>query len=241
MGPNTHAAVPIRQGDEQYELYVAALTADHGEVIRGYTYRYERERLSLFVYRSGSWCQPFVEDRARIKWTVIGGAAPFTISIGNRLGFETEQRHGSTVVECVWSEDGSHANLTASVLDAHGDSAADTVDLSQSPNHWAEGSSDPGIALGIRSVHRDRVLLSWTCNHSTNRAALRWRTAGAPPARRTGRMSPICQDPGRQTGRVAECWAACNRRAHMSTSWPGSIRMQTRDDRSSFVGRRRRP
>ena len=66
------------------------------------------------------------------------------------------------------------------MLDAHGDSAADTVDLSQSPNHWAEGSSDPGIALGIRSVHRDRVLLSWTCNHSTNRAALRWRTAGAP-------------------------------------------------------------
>ena len=180
LGSVTQARVQIRAEDRQYEFQVAALVEGDEEVMRSYRRQYERERLSLHVHQPGSWCQPFAEDRARINWTVIGGATPFTISIADRLGFETEQRHGSTLVDCIWSDDGSQANLTASIQDAHGDSAADTLDLSESPNHWAEGSSDPGIALGIRSVHRDRVLLSWTCYHSTDHAALRWRIAGAP-------------------------------------------------------------
>ncbi|MDE2988921.1 MAG: hypothetical protein OXT70_12840 [Chloroflexota bacterium] len=181
VGPEVHAVVPIRERDRWYEMHVAALTAEHGEVIQGYGYRYERSPLSLHLDQTaGSWCQPVPHDRVRVSWIVGGGAAPFMISIGNLLGFETDRRSGSTVVECDWGPNRAVALVSAAVRDAHGDTAFTNRDYSYAPYHWEDPSSDPPVYLRRRSVHRDRVLLSWSCNDWTNRAALRWRVEGEP-------------------------------------------------------------
>ena len=186
VGAQTSARIPINAAVQDYWVQVSAVSEQYGELGQSFGAHHERgsggqrpeQDLVLQLPESGSWCQPTPGDRARIEWSIRGGAAPFIVSIGDRLGFETVERRGSTVVECVWNDDRSRAILRATVFDARGDSASASTDLGQAPNHWEEEGNDPAVALWLRSVHRDRVLLSWSCHHRTYRAVLRWRAAG---------------------------------------------------------------
>ena len=179
VGQVTQAKIPIRSGDEQYRLRIASFSKEHGDGGSGHAY-YKRQppELSLSLAGTGSWCQATPGDRARVDWYIKGGAAPFIVSIADRLGLMTTERHGSTVVDCVWNEDRSQAILMATVVDARGDTASTSRDLGRVPNHWEDEESDSPVELSLRSVHRDRVWLSWTCHHRTYQAVLRWRGAG---------------------------------------------------------------
>ena len=182
LGSSTSAKIPILQGDTFYIFRVAALTEGQREFVRSFTRRHERLPLTLYLGQSGSWCQPEPGDRSRVTWAIRSGAAPFTIFIDDRLGFETEERNGSTVVECDLYESRSAAIVKASVLDASGQTAHDTSDISNTLDHWVvedDPDYDPlQIYFRLRSVHRDRVLFSWACNQWNYQAAMRWRVAG---------------------------------------------------------------
>lgn len=183
LGTGTSARIPIQQGDASYTFRVAALTEGQREFVVSSIRRHERLPVALYLGQSGSWCQPEPGDRARVNWTISGGAAPFIISFDDQLGFETEVRKGWTVVECDLYESRSAAIVKASVLDASGQTAHDTSDISKTLDHWVvedDPDYDPlQIYFRLRSVHRDRVLISWACNQWNYQAAMRWRVAGA--------------------------------------------------------------
>lgn len=173
-GPDTHAEVPIRQGDEQYTFRVAALTDDHDEVIASYPRFYERQPFELRMSVLLSECPPSRHGYVRLSWRILGGVPPFTLSIGELLGFETEDRTGSIAVGCRTTADGQLENLVGAVAAADGLTASDVLGHDDVELPWYD--DDPfTVKLGPRNVYRDRVLVTWGLCHWHYAAVLRWR------------------------------------------------------------------
>ncbi|MCY3922745.1 MAG: hypothetical protein OXG27_10185, partial [Chloroflexi bacterium] len=185
VGKQTSAQIPIEQTDETYRVSAAALVRGPIEMGRSFATWHERQdqlpppALAISIWQASSWCPPAPGGRIRVQWTVEGGTPPFTVSVADNLGFETEQRSGLTTVACPERDTDGQASLQAQVMDANRQSSDRTVmwrDLYEVERHVDE---DPfAVHVNMRSVHRDHVLLRWDCWYVPYEAALRWRLVG---------------------------------------------------------------
>ena len=186
VGRQNSAQIPIDLADESYRVEVAALTEEHGELghsLPRWHYREsEQQPLRLDLSAEHSLCPPAERAPLTVEWSISGGEPPFLVSIGEMLGFETEDRQGSTVVDCLTSKDGVMQDIRASIVDANRQSAIGLLDHRLVWHHWFEEGQDPfAVELGPRNAYRDRVLLSWDACRWRYMAALRWRRAGTDP------------------------------------------------------------
>lgn len=186
VGRQNSAKIAIEPAAQSYRVEVAALTEEHGELGRSYHHWYNRESelqpLRLVLSAEDSGCPPAERAPLTVQWSISGGEPPFTLSLGDSLGFETEERQGSTVVDCLTGTDGLLQDIRASVVDANRQTADDLLDHRQVWRHWFEEGQDPfAVKLGPRNAYRDRVLLSWDACRWRYMAALRWRRAGTEP------------------------------------------------------------
>ena len=179
LGPATHATVAIRHGDERYTFRVAALTDDHGEVIDSYSWDYNRQPFGVSLSAQFSACPPARDDYLLVGWRISGGVPPFSLSIGDLLGHETENRSGSLVVSCSTDEGGGLQGISGGVMDAVGQTASDVLGPDEIAAHAIEEGESPfDINFSARNVHRDRVWLTWEDCRLRYVAALRWRPLG---------------------------------------------------------------
>ncbi|MCY4617522.1 MAG: hypothetical protein OXD50_03055 [Chloroflexi bacterium] len=188
VGPQVSAEIPIRPTDQALHVNVATLYEGPLEVVHVFHHHWHELRrqpeplergMTFDLYAESSPCPPWRRAPLRVEWRIRGGTAPFTLSIADRLGFESDERDGSTVVECQTGDDGELIEISAQVIDSDGRTAVDAISGSSG---WG-GMSDPDespfeITSSFRSVHRDRVLLSWSCRYWPFTAVLRWRLAG---------------------------------------------------------------
>lgn len=138
------------------------------------------EALELSVYAQLSMCPPAQQAPIAVHWKISGGAWPYTVSVGDQLGFQTDGRSGFTIVECSTGADGMMQPIPISVMDANGQAAAGVLEAEDVWSYEAEDGYGPfDIPFGPRSVHRDRVWLTWDNCHGRYVAALRWRVKGA--------------------------------------------------------------
>ena len=186
VGRQTGMEIAIEPTDQVIAVSVAALLDGSLAIGRSFTNWYRRDLqpapLSLTLAVDHSPCPPGERAPLTIKWSISGGVAPFTLSIGDLLGRETEERRGSTVVECRIGTDGLMQDIRASVADANGQSTHFTLGHEQAWRHWFEDGKDPfAVTLGRRNVYRDRALVAWTGCRGRYLAVLRWRPAGTEP------------------------------------------------------------
>ena len=184
VGLQTSAAIPIKEGDRRYTVQVAPLTTHGDEVGISYRHSYTRGPLELTLWAPANQppCLPGVVTDVPIGWQITRGAPPFTLSIGEMLGFETDQRLGGTEVECRVSADGELREIRASVTDARGQQAVHSLGEGDLWIHAPDPEAEPvAITLGPRSVHRDRLWLTWEPCRRHYVAGLRWRVAGTEP------------------------------------------------------------
>ena len=180
VGQVTSATIPIRPDDENYWVAVDAIAVSYGEVSGGAYGWYARSPLELRVTAEFSPCPPAQQAPIMVLWDVRGGAPPFTVSLGDQLGFQTEERSGHSVVTCRTNDSGSAADMHVSVMDANGDTQVGWFSPSTMWDDAFELEEDPfGVSLTARSVHRHLVLLSWSCRYWPFTTALRWRELGA--------------------------------------------------------------
>ncbi len=186
VGRQTGMEIAIEPTDQVIAVSVAALLEGSLAIGRSFTNWYHRDRLpdplqlTLAVDQSPS--PPAERAPLTITWSISGGVAPFTLSMGDLLGRETEERRGSTVVECRIGTDGLMQDIRASVTDANGQSTHFTLGHQLAWRHWFEEGKDPfAVDLGRRHVYRDRVLVAWTGCRGRYLAVLRWRPAGTEP------------------------------------------------------------
>lgn len=182
VGAPTRATIPILPNDEDYFVRVVSYDEEHGEGGSGYawyTRRAQPQALRIGLRQASSWCPPVPGGRIRVHWTIEGGTPPFTVSIADRLGFETEQRSGVTTVACPERTIDGQASLRAHVLDANGRSSHRTAELEDLYEVERGVDEDPfAVHVNMRSVHRDHVLLRWDCWYLPYTAVLRWRLTG---------------------------------------------------------------
>ena len=178
-GLQTSVEIRMRSDDEEYRVEVGAFTQDRRPVGRIHRGRYVRGPLSLGVSARYSPCPSLEQAPLEVYWYITNGAPPFTLSIGDEAGFETEQRYGFSVVECRATTDGTMQEIQAWVTDAGGQTAVDTLKVHDLRFGEPEQSVDlHAVRLGLRSVHRDRVFLSRVCRLWPYETALRWRLPG---------------------------------------------------------------
>lgn len=186
VGRQVRAQVSIVPTDESMRADVGTLYEGPLEVVHFFHNWYVPQRqnghvdsLGLHVYAQPSMCPPAEQSYAQVHWSISGGAGPYTVSIGNRLGFETHADSGYSVVECRTGSDGLLQEIPVSVMDAGGQSVDDMVGPEDVLSHTLEGQEDPfKITFGPRSVHRDRIWLTWEFCRWHYDAALRWRVSG---------------------------------------------------------------
>ena len=186
VGREVSVELPIRRTDEWIDVNVSTLYEGPLEVGHLFHNSFHPQRharqpepLQLHVYTRPSLCPPAERAYAQVHWNISGGAWPYTVSIGDRLGFETYRDSGYSVVECRTGSDGLLQEIPVSVMDAAGQSAEDIVGPEDVLTHSFEGQEDPfKITFGPRSVHRDRVWLTWEYCYWPYLAALRWRMSG---------------------------------------------------------------
>ncbi len=187
VGRQTHTLLRFRLGYPDFWYSIQALAEGYGPVGSNLFRPYERSPLTLRLTAEYSPCPPAAEARMALSWSITGGAAPFIVMIGDLAGFETDERHGSIVVECQLEPDGALQEISASVIDAYGRTDVETFGADNVRTPIPEPGDDPfAIQFGLRSVHRDRLLLSWDCRYWPSvwtdnwpvAAMLRWRVAG---------------------------------------------------------------
>ena len=171
----TSVEIRMSPEDKEYRVEVGAFTKDRRPVGRIHHGFYGRGPLSLRVSARYSPCPALNPASVEIYWRIDKGAPPFTLSIGDQLGFETNDRYGFTVVECRTATDGAIEEIQAWVMDAGGQTAVGTLGPEDLRFGEPENSVDLGaVYFGPRSVHRDRVFLSWNCRLWPYETALRW-------------------------------------------------------------------
>ena len=186
LGRQVRVQISVVPTDEWISVNVATLYEGPLEVVHFSNNWYlpqrqtrQPEPLQLHVYTRPTMCPPAESAYAQVHWNISGGAWPYTVSIGDRLGFETHGDSGYSVVECRTGSDGLLQEIPVSVMDAAGQSAEDIVGPEDVLTHSLEGQEDPfQITFGPRSVYRDRIWLTWEFCGWPYDAALRWRVSG---------------------------------------------------------------
>ena len=177
VGPDTEALVPIEADGAQYSVVVAGFNAEAGEGWRSEaaTLRLGAP-LSLILWQDGFSCPVGIAATTTVRWSITGGSAPYTISLGDSHELETTDRWGSLELECGLDPEGEAAGrqvVDARVVDFNGESQSQSFEVY---HQRIEGGEDPyALRLGLRSVHRTHVWLSWSCRHPADTLALRWR------------------------------------------------------------------
>lgn len=180
VGLQTSTKILIMENDRRYQLRVAPLTEEGFEVGSSYPDWYLRGplELELTVSHNDSSCLNGTATFLEMVWSIYRGASPFILSINDRLGFETDKRFGSSRIDCRIGVDGRLHEIQASVMDAYGRTAASTLVASYSSTPISDPDVDElPVRLSSRSVHRDHVRLSWSCQYRPYTAVLRWRIA----------------------------------------------------------------
>lgn len=180
VGRQTSVEIVLEPTDLVVAASVAALLDGSIEVGRSFTHWHHTDLppdpLELTLTAENSPCPPAEQASLTIMWSISGGVPPFTLSVDDRLGFETVQRRGSTVVECRVGTDGLMQSIRGSVIDANRQEASHLLRHRQVWRHWYDEGAEPfDVNLGLRNVYRDRVLVAWTGCRGRFLAVLRWR------------------------------------------------------------------
>lgn len=186
VGRQVSAEIPITPIDEALKVDVAVRYEGSLEVVHFFPHwwhllRQQPESFELSMSGEYSPCPPSKQATLTIQWRIWGGGVPpFIVMIGDRMGFETNERSGSTVVECRTRPDGALQEIPGRVIDARGHSAVGRLGRYSFRYAVPEPGVDPlKVHLGVRRVYPERVLLSWECRFWPPTAALRWRLDGA--------------------------------------------------------------
>ena len=187
VGRQTSEEIPIKATDRWLGVNVATLYEGPLEVAHFFQNSLslrlpprESEPLEIHAYAQLSLCPPAGRAPMAVHWSISGGAWPFTVSVGDMLGFQTEGYSGFTIVECSTGADGMLKSIPVSVMDANGQIAHDVLGSEDVWTYETEDGYGPfDVPFGPRSVHRDRVWLTWDNCHGRYVAALRWRVVGA--------------------------------------------------------------
>ncbi|MXX79416.1 MAG: fibronectin type III domain-containing protein [Chloroflexi bacterium] len=187
VGRQISAEIPIKSTDRDLGVNVATLYEGPLEVVHFFHNSLglrlpprESEPLEIRAYAQLSLCPPAGRAPMAVHWSISGGAWPFTVSVGDMLGFQTEGYSGFTIVECSTGANGMLKSIPVSVMDANGQIAHDTLGSEDVWTYKTEDGYGPfDVPFGPRSVHRDRVWLTWDNCHGRYVAALRWRVVGA--------------------------------------------------------------
>ncbi|MCY3568167.1 MAG: fibronectin type III domain-containing protein [Chloroflexi bacterium] len=181
VGRQTSMEMLLEPTDLVVAASVAALLDGSIEIGRSFTHWHRidlpPDPLDLTLTAESSPCPPAEQASLTIMWSISGGVPPFTLSVDDRLGFETEQRRGSTVVDCRVGTDGLMQSIRGSVIDASRQEAGHLLGHRQVWRHWYDEGAEPfDVNLGLRNVYRDRVLVAWTGCRGRFLAVLRWRS-----------------------------------------------------------------
>ncbi len=181
VGPDTEASVPIEADGAEYSVVVAGFNAEAGEGWRSEAATLQQgEPLAFSVWHDGFSCPAGIPATTTARWSITGGSAPYTISVGDDPGFETTDRGGSLEVECDPNPEGEAAGrqvVEARVVDFNGESQSQSFEVCH--QRIENGENPYALQLGLRSVHRTHVWLSWSCRHPAHTLALRWRHDGS--------------------------------------------------------------
>lgn len=185
VGRQVSADILMQPTDETIEVSVAALIRGSTQVGKSWSNLHIQGELppppEISLSAEYSPCPPAELAPITVRWWVSAGTPPFTLWIGDRLGRETSERIGSTIVNCRIGTDGSFEPIPVVVIDAEGRTGIGSIDRYSFHYRVPEPGEDPGATLlGLRSVHRDHVFLSWECKFWPNQAVLRWRARESP-------------------------------------------------------------
>ena len=178
VGPETEALAPIEADGAEYSVVVAGFNAEAGEGWRAEVAMLRQgEPLTFSVWDRGFWCPTGIAAATMTAdWSITGGSAPYTISFGDAPAFETTDRWGWHEVDCGADPEGEAPGrqvIEVRVVDSNGESRSQSFELRR---QRIEDGEDPyALQLGLRSVHRTHVWLSWSCRHPAHTLALRWR------------------------------------------------------------------
>ena len=189
VGRQVSAEFPIAPNDEVLNASVATLYEGPLETVHFFYNPHHLggwpahpQPLELHVDAQLSECPPAERGLIAVHWRISGGAPAYTVSIGDQLGFHTDDSSGITVVDCRTGAGGVLRTIKASVVDGDGRTAADVLGPGDVRPYWFEEGIDPfEIRFGPRNVYRDRALVSWDACRWRFDAALRWRPAGTEP------------------------------------------------------------
>lgn len=204
VGSSTSAQFPISADGGDYEIHVAAYNETLGEgraAVQTFS-QADGPVLNLSdyeqrAYRSSS-CIPYLEEPKLVRWQVEGGAAPYTIKIGENSAFETTDHEGYGRVHCDPEDTRDEAVLEATVVDAYGrtDKTTHTYQIAHPSDddvapesaaaYWRD--TVEGLALGRIYVETDSFVLRWNrfvgsaATYSTSPGlplfVVRWREIG---------------------------------------------------------------
>ena len=145
-------------------------------------------------YNANITCDPYSGLPAALLWEVRGGVAPFSIAVGNREAYETSEREVLSIVPCELppdDEDPRSEQVTISLVDSHGRSAALEIRIRHAPLYGDEKDRKvPVPQVTVFSVEQREAHLGWPCyiwgvlGHGPLPPAtfsLRWRAGGSGP------------------------------------------------------------
>ena len=241
VGPDTEAFVPIEADAAQYSVVVAGFNAEAGEGWRSEaaTLRLGAP-LSFNLWQDGFSCPVGIAATTTVRWSITGGSAPYTISLGDSHELETTDRWGSLELECGADPEGEAPGrqvIEVRVVDSNGESRSQTFEVYH--QRIDDGEDPYALRLGLRSVHRTHVWLSWSCRHLAHTLALRWRHDDSSAWTyesgdnfiQSFYYDGLCR--GKWSGLAP---SACG----TSSSWPTMATRRSSIRRSCSIGRRRR-
>ena len=183
VGRQVSAEIAFEQTDEVLGVNVGTLYEGPLEVIHFFHHshilRQQPQPFELGMTAEHSPCPPSKQATLIARWWISGGAPPFIVWFGERLGFKTDERRGSTEVDCQTGPDGTFQEIPAQAIDARGQTAVGALGRYSFRYALPPPDVDPLVVhFGPRSVHRDHVLLSWNCRYWPFETVLRWRAVG---------------------------------------------------------------
>ena len=177
VGLSTSAEFPIPTDGGEYEVHVATYSEALGEsraAVRTFS-QTDGPTLNLSGDETKVWwrnyCIPYQGVPKLVRWQIEGGAAPYTITIGENPAFETTDQEGYARAHCDPEDTHDEATLEATVADAYGRTARatqlyrivhppdDHVVTESTAAYWR--SRVEGLALGRIYVETDSFVLRW--------------------------------------------------------------------------------
>ena len=118
----------------EYSVVVAGFNAQAGEGWRAEAAMLRQgEPLTFSVWDRGFSCPAGIAAATMTAdWSITGGSAPYTISFGEGLGFETTDRWGSHEVDCGADPEGAAPGrqvIEVRVADSNGESRSQLFEL----------------------------------------------------------------------------------------------------------------